>query len=120
MQTKSDIPESEANGHAAASTAARAPSGVSREFHDFLADVEDLIKATTSLTGEDLTRARAKLSERVAAAKESVQGIGDAIADQARDTAKTANSYVHEHPWQAVGIGAALGLLLGVALARRK
>ncbi|MBF8293296.1 MAG: hypothetical protein HW392_2123 [Steroidobacteraceae bacterium] len=120
MQTKSSIPESEANGQSAAATVDRAPSGVSGEFQNFIADVEDLIKATTSLTGEDLARAKTNLSERVAAARKSVEGIGGEIADQARDAVKTTNSYVHEHPWQAVGIGAALGLLLGVTLARRK
>ena len=120
MQTKSSIPESEANRQSAAATADRAPSGVSGEFQNFIADVEDLIKATTSLTGQDLARAKEKLSERVAAARKSVEGIGGEIADQARGGAKTTNSYVHEHPWQAVGIGAALGLLLGVTLARRK
>jgi len=119
MQTKSSIPESDTNGHGGASTADRAPSGASGEFQNFIADVEDLIKATTSLTGEDLTRAREELSQRVAAAKESVEGIGGAIVDQARDAAKVTDSYVREHPWQAIGIGTALGLLLGVALARR-
>jgi ElaB/YqjD/DUF883 family membrane-anchored ribosome-binding protein len=42
------------------------------------------------------------------------------VADQARHTAKATNSYVHENPWQAIGIGAVLGLLLGVALTQRK
>lgn len=120
MQAKSNTPESEANGHADAAMADRATPGVSGEFQNFVADVEDLIKATTSLTGEDLTQARAKLSKRVAAAKESVEGIGGAIADQARITARGTDSYVHEHPWQAIGIGTVLGLLVGVTLARRK
>ncbi len=109
MQTKSDVPESGANG----------PGAVSREFHDFLADIEDLIKATTSLTGEDLARAKARLSARVAAAKESVEKMGGTVADQARHSAKVTDRYVHEQPWQAIGIGAALALLVGLMLGRR-
>jgi ElaB/YqjD/DUF883 family membrane-anchored ribosome-binding protein len=120
MQIKSNVPEPEGNGKAAAAAAACAPSGMSREFQNFIADIEDLIKATTSLTGEEVARARAKLSKRVAAAKESIEDFGDAVADQARHTAKATNSYVHENPWQAIGIGAVLGLLLGVALTRQK
>jgi ElaB/YqjD/DUF883 family membrane-anchored ribosome-binding protein len=119
MQIKPTVPEPEGNGKAAAA-AACAPSGISREFQNLIADVEDLIKATTSFTGEEMARARAKLSKRIAAAKESVEDIGGEIADQARDTAKTTNRYVHENPWQAIGIGAVLGLLLGVAITRRK
>ena len=90
------------------------------EFHNFIADIEDLITSMTPLTGEDLARAKAKLSERVAAAKESVTVMGSEITHRARKTARVTNLYVEEHPWQAVGIGAALGLLIGVAVARRK
>jgi ElaB/YqjD/DUF883 family membrane-anchored ribosome-binding protein len=97
----------------------RALSGVSREFHNFLTDIEELVKTTTALTGEDLARAKAELNARIATAKESVEEMGGAIADRARDTAKVTDNYVHEQPWQAVGIGAALGLLIGLMLGRR-
>jgi len=94
-------------------------SGVPLEFHNFLADVEDLIKATISLTGEDLARARVKLGERIASAKQSAQAMGGVIAHRARDTTAVTDSYVHEQPWTAIGIGTVLGVLLGFALARR-
>lgn len=129
MQNKPSNTESGANGHGAgpASTALAkadgAASGVSREFHNVVADIEDLVKATTSFTGEELARARAKLGERVGAAKQSVEDMGGAIADRARKSAAVTNEYVHEQPWQAIGIcagaGAAVGLLLGIVLTRR-
>jgi ElaB/YqjD/DUF883 family membrane-anchored ribosome-binding protein len=120
MQTKANNPESGVNGlGVAAATTDAAPSGVSREFHNFLTDVEDLVKSTTSLTGEDLARAKAKLAARVAAARDSVEKMGGAIADRARNTVKATDGYVHEQPWQAIGIGAAAGLLIGFLLARR-
>ena len=129
MQSKSNIPESGANGQGAGpalssvATADGALAGVSREFHDFVADIGDLVKATTLLTGEELSRARAKLSERVAAAKVSVEEMGGAIADGARKSVKVTDDYVHEQPWKAVGVGAgvgaAVGFLLGFVLARR-
>jgi ElaB/YqjD/DUF883 family membrane-anchored ribosome-binding protein len=97
-----------------------ATSRVSREFQSFLADVEDLIKATTSLSGDDLDRAKAKLGERIELAKKTVEEMGGAISDQARSSAKATDTYVHEHPWQALGIGAAVSLLVGMVLARRK
>lgn len=120
MQGNPGTQQPECNGQAIGAAADRAASGLAREFEDFIADVEDLAKATSTLTGEELARARARLGERVAAAKESVQAVGGAISDQAKSAASTTDSYVREHPWQAVGIGAALGLLLGVALARRQ
>lgn len=96
-----------------------AHSGASNELHSFFADIEDLIKATTSLTGEDLEKAKAKLSERVSAAKASVEQMGGALAERARNTARVTDTYVHDHPWQAVGVSAVVGLLLGALLGRR-
>lgn len=125
MQTKTYVSEPETNGHGAGSTppavatAAAAQPRAAGEFHNFLADIEDLITTMTSLTGEDLARAKAKLSERVATAKKSVEEMGGEIAHQARRSATVTNNYVHENPWQAIGIGAAVGLLLGFILARR-
>lgn len=119
MHMKSDIAESDANGHGAGAAVAASPAGASGEFHNFISDIEDLITSMTPLTGEELARAKERLSERVAAARESIAAVGDEVADRARKTARDTNHYVHEHPWQAVGIGAALGLLIGVLVARR-
>ncbi len=122
MNTKSNNAESNVHGLSATSVPsaiAAANGALSREFNSFVTDIEELIKATTSLTGEDLARAKARLSARVTAAKESVEEMGDAIADRARSTAKITDSYVHAQPWQAIGIGAVLGLLVGFALAGR-
>jgi ElaB/YqjD/DUF883 family membrane-anchored ribosome-binding protein len=93
--------------------------GATREVNNLLADIEDLFKSMTSLTGADLARARAQLEARLAAAKESAQKIGGAIAERARDGANAADGYVHAQPWTAIGIGAALGLVIGIAIARR-
>ena len=44
-------------------------AGVSREFSNFIADIEDLLKETATLTGDDLSRAKAAISARVSAAR---------------------------------------------------
>jgi len=116
MKTETTL-EPGGNGQAAALAAAR--SGVSQEFHNVLADIEDLIKATTSLTGDELARVRAKLNARIAVARQSLEEMGGAIAQQARQAATVTNDYVHAEPWKAIGAGAVVGFLLGVVLARR-
>ena len=125
MHTKTDTPESDSNGHAtrsarpAVKAAAAGSSPAAGEFHNFIADIEDLVSSMTSLTGEELARAKAKLNERVAAARESISEAGQEISLRARKAAHDTDQYVHENPWQAIGIGAALGLLIGVLVARR-
>jgi len=93
--------------------------GLSNEFKSFLADVEDLVKQTTTLTGDDLARAKAKLTARITSAKESVEDAGVAVSERARNAAHVTNEYVHEQPWKSISIGAAFGLLLGFVLSRR-
>jgi ElaB/YqjD/DUF883 family membrane-anchored ribosome-binding protein len=125
MVSNVKVSDIETNGRGSGSTPAVQALGESEEseprgeFHNFIADIEDLITSMTSLTGEDLARAKAKLSERVAAAKESVDEMSTEVVHRARKTARATNRYVEENPWQAVGIGAALGLLVGVLLGRR-
>jgi ElaB/YqjD/DUF883 family membrane-anchored ribosome-binding protein len=125
MQTEPLTTEPASNGHSAGATPTKSPavdaalSGITKEFQNFVADMEDLIKASTSLTGDDLARAKANLSARVAAARAFVEEMPGAISDRARNSVKVADDYVREQPWQAMGITAAAGLLVGFLLGRR-
>lgn len=121
MYTKPIAAESANGGRTTPNPArnATAGSGLKHEFTDLIADVEDLVKQTASLTGDELALARARIAERLEAAKESIQEMGGDLAKRARKTAAATNDYVHEQPWKAIGISATLGLLLGFVLARR-
>jgi len=96
-----------------------AVSNASTEFHNFISDVEDLVKETTTLTGEDLSRAKARLSARLTEAKASAMDMGNDIAKRAKKSAAATDEFVHEQPWKSIGAGAAIGLIIGFALARR-
>jgi ElaB/YqjD/DUF883 family membrane-anchored ribosome-binding protein len=123
MQTQSSSQQPNGQGVATASSAIAATdsarAAVAREYKSFVADIEDLVKATTLLTGEELARAKAKLMERVASARKSAEEVSESIVQQARKSAAVTDRYVHEEPWKAVGIGAAVGLVIGLVLARR-
>lgn len=125
MSRYPDIAETEGNGHGTSATrlqggsATKTPSAPSGEFSNFISDIEHLISSMTTLTGKDLERAKEKLAERVEAAKVTLTEAGGRIAETARQSARATDTYVHEHPWQSVGIGAILGLLVGIAVSRR-
>jgi ElaB/YqjD/DUF883 family membrane-anchored ribosome-binding protein len=84
-----------------------------------IADAEELLNATAGATGERIGAARARAQATLKAAREKLTGLDDAVIDQAKEAARTADEYVREHPWGAVGIAAVAGLLLGVMLSRR-
>lgn len=110
-QKVSAIPAATQKPEALASTAG--------ELHHFLADIEDLFREATSLTGEELSLVKANISARLAAARASAEQLGGDIASQARKGATATNDYVHHQPWAAIGAGAAAGVLVGFLLARR-
>lgn len=94
-------------------------SGVSGAFHRFLTDIERLVKDITTLSGNDLAQARFKLNTRIAAAKASAAEAGDSMSQRARQTAEVTNDYVHQQPWTALGVSAALAFVLGRVMFRR-
>ncbi len=93
-------------------------SGVSREFSNFIADIEDLLKQTASLTGDELIRGNAMLSARVHAAKESIQEASEGLSEQMIKGAALADEYVHEQPWKVIGATALAAFALGVMFSR--
>ncbi|MES3008433.1 MAG: DUF883 domain-containing protein [Pseudomonadota bacterium] len=89
------------------------------EFQKFVQDIEELIKETSTLTGDDLTRASEKLRERIALAKLGTSVMGGVLAGQATKAAAATDEYVNAKPWEAVAIGAAVGVIIGMLLSRR-
>jgi ElaB/YqjD/DUF883 family membrane-anchored ribosome-binding protein len=119
MRTEStQSAERNGNGASRQATIDTDISGIEREFQNLVADIEDLIQSNTSLTGEDLARAKAKLHARVAAAKESVQRLGAPLIDRARNAVKDTVSRVRAQPWQAIGVAAGASLLVGYLVGR--
>jgi ElaB/YqjD/DUF883 family membrane-anchored ribosome-binding protein len=45
--------------------------------------------------------------------------LQDAAVQKGRKIAHDTDEYVHEHPWRAIGIAGAVGLLVGMLIARR-
>jgi ElaB/YqjD/DUF883 family membrane-anchored ribosome-binding protein len=82
-------------------------------------DAENLLRATAAQTGDKVEEIRARAEESVRAAKERLAGIEEEALKQARVLAGEADEYVRGNPWQAVGIAAGIGLVIGVLMTRR-
>ena len=123
MNTESSNPQSSLRNRNEASSLSPATngsgSGLARESSHLMSDLGDMIKSATPFSADDLARAKASITARVTAARDSVVKFGGDVATRARSTATATDAYVHEKPWQAIGIGAAAGLLIGLLLARR-
>jgi ElaB/YqjD/DUF883 family membrane-anchored ribosome-binding protein len=84
-----------------------------------IGDAEELLKATAQNAGETVAAARAKVQASMNGAKKRLADVGDATLDSAKVAARATDEFVREHPWQAVGIGAAVGVILGMLISRR-
>ena len=84
-----------------------------------VSDAEALLKATASQTGEKIAEVRAKAEESLKTAKARIAEEGQAVLEKAKTAAKSTDEFVNEHPWQAVGIGALAGFVLGILITRR-
>ncbi len=84
-----------------------------------IADAEELLKATASQAGEKVAAARVKIQDSLDTAKVKLARMGEAGVDKAKEAARATDDFVHEHPWKAVGIGAALGVIVGMLISRR-
>ena len=84
-----------------------------------VADAEELLRATASQAGEKVSAARERIQASLATAKVKLGEAERALLEKTKEAAKAADEYVHENPWQAVGIAAAAGLVLGILISRR-
>jgi ElaB/YqjD/DUF883 family membrane-anchored ribosome-binding protein len=82
-------------------------------------DAETLLKATAAQTGETIQQARKRAEESVRQAKERLAGVEEEALKRARALADEADVFVRDKPWQAVGVAAGLGLILGLLISRR-
>ena len=85
-----------------------------------VSDIEALAQRAETLLGETAGEVEEGILERseaaLAAARARLQALDNAIRARARGIDRA----VQSHPWTAVGIGAAVGLLLGFLVGRRE
>lgn len=84
-----------------------------------VADTEELLRATASQAGEKAAVARERIQATLAATKAKLIDAERALVDKTKQAAKVTDDYVHENPWQAVGVAAGIGFLLGLLIGRR-
>jgi ElaB/YqjD/DUF883 family membrane-anchored ribosome-binding protein len=84
-----------------------------------VADAEELLRATASQAGEKVAAARERIQASLASAKVKLSEAERALLEKTKQAAKATDQYVHDNPWNAVGIAAAAGFVLGVLIGRR-
>lgn len=85
-----------------------------------LADtLEEVLSNSGEKSKEELSKLRGKAEQALRESRHRLGETSDVIAKQTREAAARTDEYVRENPWASVGIGAAIGVVLGVLLTRR-
>lgn len=90
-----------------------------QELPTLLTDVQDLIGRVAHIADPEIARLRIRIEGGLATTRKAVADGTDHVQRQAKAAMATSDRYVHEQPWQSVGIAAVGGLLVGFLIARR-
>lgn len=82
-------------------------------------DAEELIKLTAGQAGDKLGEVRSRLGRGLDDLKVQLGEAEAALREKGKKAAQATDAYVHEHPWQSVGVAAGVSFLLGLLIGRR-
>ena len=97
----------------------RQAAAATSEWRDLIADVEDLLKKIANVGDAEVAQLRERLQRTLAAARSSASAGAQRARVYAQDASAATEEYVRESPWTAIGVAAAVGVLIGFIASRR-
>ena len=89
------------------------------DLNQVVTDAESLLRATADQTSAGASELRARVQSTLDRAKSSLGEFQSVAVERARAASKATDDYVHDNPWQSIGVAAGVGLLIGLLLTRR-
>jgi ElaB/YqjD/DUF883 family membrane-anchored ribosome-binding protein len=86
------------------------------ELRAFLADVEDLVKKVGNVGDADVARLRNRVSGAIGDVRQTIGDTTESLRERARLAVTVTDDYVHDRPWTAIGLAAAIGVIVGVGV----
>ena len=99
--------------------AERAYDDLVDEFSNLVAAMEDVFAAASEDGGEKLSELKEQAEVSLKKAKARLGAVEKTAVAKAHKIASESDDYVHENPWTAIGLGAGIGLLLGLLIGRK-
>src|SRR5471032_2396116 len=77
-------------------------------------DVQELLKATATVVGEKASEARVKVQDSLKIAQDKLSEAHGHVKAKGQEAFSATDVYVRDNPWNAVGIAAGIGFILGI------
>ena len=84
-----------------------------------IADAEELLRMTADEAGEAAADLRSRVQARMNQAKADLVHLQEVAVARAKAAGHAADEFVHDNPWQSIGIAAGIGLVVGLLVGRR-
>jgi len=84
-----------------------------------LDDAEKLLREAADATGEKAVELRESALLSLRRTREALYDTQDALLERGRKAARVTDDYVHDNPWQAIGMAGLAGVLIGALIGRR-
>lgn len=84
-----------------------------------LDDAEKLLREAAGATGDKAVELRENAMKSLRRTREALYDTQDALLEKGRKAARVTDDYVHDNPWQAIGMAGVAGLLVGMLICRR-
>lgn len=82
-------------------------------------DAEQWLRGAASAGADDLGQVKAKFEDTLRTAKKDLHRLEDSMLARSKMAAQATNIYVQDNPWKSVALGAAVGVALGLLIARK-
>ena len=110
-----------ANGstHSYSAETAEARERLMQDLKHAIQDAEQWLRGAASAGSDDLTMVKAKFEDTLRTAKRDLLKLEDSMIARGKMAAQATDHYVHDNPWKSVATGAAIGVIVGLLIARR-
>ncbi len=92
---------------------------VRNDLKSLVRDAQALFDEAASAGGAHADELRSRASKMLDDALHRAHQLQEAAIRRGRQIATDTDAYVHEHPWRAIGIAGAIGVLIGMLISRR-
>ncbi|MTW12538.1 DUF883 family protein [Pseudoduganella eburnea] len=82
-------------------------------------EAETWLRNAAAANSDDLGMVKAKFEDTLRTAKRDLLKLEDSMIARGKMAAQATDHYVHDNPWKSVATGAAIGVIVGLLIARR-
>ena len=84
-----------------------------------ISDAEELLRMTVDQVGDSTAEVRGRIQSRLQQARAELASLEHEASARLKAAGHATDEFVHENPWKSIGIAAAIGLVVGLLVARR-